>query len=536
MDFQGAGDPLRIDTSNQGGWAKLYLYAPQTYGTQVLRPFVYGFTEDVAGFLMDKGDSLGAAIKRKDVMNTENVANIIRPDPVGTSIDMTGFSSMWSFVLILHIPNNANSGILAAEGSKLLVFRGHCGDEPIDPSSAWMSTPIVNRNCGLIVHSREIVRDNPKFISAFGMRGSMDVVGTTDVIDGSLNMCANDHDLFLLTPSDVLGNYSYRGIDAASAPGLSSISNARTPISSNLKDPGLHLRQILQGIDASNEEISMAEFAPHGIDSFSGAMSAATDVAQYKENVVNQLTAMIGPDTEQGIELKNIVTIGDVERAYPNMTVIPSQINDPSMMDIIPQDAPSKRTAYSSMAASAISSIAAGCGLGSIAFMFQSYDPARSGELDKTSHQVVPEYTTLTCPPSDPSMYNNTLRAAVELFMMKIKNDLAPFIKYVCGDFAIQAYYAFDRETMVDLQFLDDTPTTNGGGWFQTPSRLSSLSTTSVGNKMNFENNGKSLNSFVMQIQGKTQKGALGLTAFDRPLDFGAPVHNETAGLFSMTP
>lgn len=280
----------------------------------------------------------------------------------------------------------------------------------------------------------------------------------------------------------------------------------------------------------------MAEFAPHGIDSFSGAMSAATDVAQYKENVVNQLTAMIGPDTEQGIELKNIVTIGDVERAYPNMTVIPSQINDPSMMDIIPQDAPSKRTAYSSMAASAISSIAAGCGLGSIAFMFQSYDPARSGELDKTSHQVVPEYTTLTCPPSDPSMYNNTLRAAVELFMMKIKNDLAPFIKYVCGDFAIQAYYAFDRETMVDLQFLDDTPTTNGGGWFQTPSRLSSLSTTSVGNKMNFENNGKSLNSFVMQIQGKTQKGALGLTAFDRPLDFGAPVHNETAGLFSMTP
>ena len=45
MDFQGVNDPLRIDTSNQGGWAKLYLYAPQLYGTQVLRPFVYGFTE-----------------------------------------------------------------------------------------------------------------------------------------------------------------------------------------------------------------------------------------------------------------------------------------------------------------------------------------------------------------------------------------------------------------------------------------------------------------------------------------------------------
>lgn len=536
MDFHGAGDPLRIDTSNQGGWARLYLYAPQQYGTQVLRPFVYGFDENVAGFLMDKGDSLSSALKRKDVMNTDTVAQIIRPDPIGTDIDMTGFSNMWSFVLILHIPNNMSSGIMAAEGSKLLVFRGHCGDEPIDPTSAWMSTPIINRNCGLIVHSREIVRDNPKFISAFGMRGSMDVVGTTDVIDGSLNACAENHDLFLLTPSDVLGNYSYRGIDVASAPGLSSISNARTPISSNLKDPGLHLRQILQGIDASNEELQTMEFAPHGIDSFSGALSAATDVAQYKENVVNQLTSMNGPDTEQGIELKNIVTIGDVERAYPNLTVIPTQIDNPSMMDIVPQDAPSKRTVYSSMAASAISSIAAGCGLGSIAFMFQSYDPARRGELDPSSHQVVPEYTTLTCPPSDPSMYSQTLKAAVELFMMKIKNDLVPFIKYICGEFSIQAFYSFDRETMVDLQFLDDSASTNGGGWFQTPSRLSSLSTTSVGTKANFENNGKSLNAFVMQIQGKTQKGALGLTAFDRPLDFGAPVHNETAGLFSTIP
>lgn len=537
MDFQGVNDPLRIDTSNQGGWAKLYLYAPQLYGTQVLRPFVYGFTEDVAGVLLSKGDTLSDSIRRKDVMNTENIANIIKPDPVGTAIDMSTFSAMWSFVLILHIPNNMNSGILAADGSKLLIFRGHCGDEPIDPNSAWMSSPIVNPNCRLLVHSREILRDNPKSISAFGMRNTIDVCGNTDVIDGCLNVCSNNRELYTLTPSEVLENYSFRGVDVASAPGLCSITNDRKPIAADLKDPGLHLRQILQGIDASNEEAISSEFAPHGIDSFSGVLSPATDVMQFKESVVSQLSMMSGPsNVEQGIEIRNVVTIGDIERAYPNLVVIPSQVEGTSMMDIIPQDMVNKRTAYSSMAASAISSIAAGCGLGSIAFMFQSYDPARGGDLDKTSHQVVPEYTTLSCPPSNPEMYNSTLVAAVQLFIMKIKSDLMPFIKYICGDFCIKAYYAMDRETMVDLQFLDDSASTNGDGWFQTPSRLSSLSTTSVGTKENFESNGHSLNSFVMQIQGKTQKGALGLEAFNRPgIDFGAPADNALNGLFSTS-
>ena len=148
----------------------------------------------------------------------------------------------------------------------------------------------------------------------------------------------------------------------------------------------------------------------------------------------------------------------------------------------------------------------------------------------------VVEYTTLSCPPSNPEMYNSTLVAAVQLFIMKIKSDLMPFIKYICVDFCIKAYYAMDRETMVDLQFLDDSASTNGDGWFQTPSRLSSLSTTSVGTKENFESNGHSLNSFVMQIQGKTQKGALGLEAFNRPgIDFGAPADNALNGLFSTS-
>lgn len=109
----------------------------------------------------------------------------------------------------------------------------------------------------------------------------------------------------------------------------------------------------------------------------------------------------------------------------------------------------------------------------------------------------------------------------------------------MCGEFFIQATYCSNAETTVNLQFLDDSASTNGTGWLETPMRLGSLSTTCVGNKDNFNHNGHSLNAFVMQVQGKTMHGAMGTAAFDRPnVDFGdgsvddTTVVNPLAGAF----
>lgn len=533
------GNAFRIDPSQSGPWAKLFLFSQRNYGNLVLRPFVYGFTEEAANFLLGKGDSLSEAFNRKDVQNTESVASMIRPDSIGTEIDMSGFNNMWTFTLVIHIPNNCKSGILAAEGAQLMVFKGHCGEEPLDPNSVWMSTPIINRNCPLFVHSREILRANPTTINAFGSMGTVDVCGVTDVIDGCINMCSKDKELLLMTPSNVLENFSVKGISNASAAGLCSIANDRKTVQTELKDPGLHLRQILQGIDASIDEAASREYAPHGIDSFSGALSPAADVAQFKATVVNQLSAMNGPsDIEQGIAIKSVVTIGDVERAYPNLIVQPQQISSTPQMEILPQDYQSKRTFYSSMAASAISAIAAGCGLSSISFQYQSYDPKRKDELIKSSFAVISDNAFLTYPPANPEMYNSALVAAVKLFRYKFENDVVPFIRLPAGDFFIQSTYSNNAETTVNLQFLDDTRSTNGTGWLETPNRLSSLSSTSIGDKENFDSNGHALNAFVAQIQGHTQVSAItGLPAFERPgIDFGnsAPVDLPLGGMFGQ--
>lgn len=531
----GPFNPGQIDMSGSGMWARLDLHAPQSYGTQVLRPFVYGFGTDTVDTLLSKGDNIADVFKRKDVQNSSVMSEIIKPDPTGVMIHMDGFNACWSFVLTIHIPNNVNSGILAAEGSKYLIFRGHCADEPVVPSSIYLSTPIINKECRLIVHSREIIRNNPKIINAFGNRGTTDVCGAVDVIDGCLNVCSDNRELFVIKPSDVLENYSLSGLgESVSAPGLCSITNDRQPISTSLKNPGLHLKQIIQGISATEEEMKVAEFAPHGFDSFNGAMSPMNDCSVYKENVVSQLSMMGGAgEVSQGVDIKGVVTIADVERAYPNLVVQPiTREVQNMMMDIVPQEGVSKKTVYSSMAASAISSIASGCGLASIAFMYTSYNPNKGDSLDKSDYRVKEEMCTLTCPPADPNAYGNTLKAAVQLFMMKMHNDLEPFIKYTCGDFMLTATYSLDTETRVDLQFLDDA--NMSAGWFETPSRLSSLSSTSVGTKDNFTSNGHALNAFVLGIQGKTQKNALGLSAFDRPI-MEAPVESSLDGVFSAS-
>ena len=516
------GSQLRVDPVNSNFSRILYLFSPRAYSNQVLRPYVYGFSEATTDFLMGHGDTLTDAFKRKDVQNSERTAEMIRPDPIGTEIDMTGFSACWTFVLIIDLPNNYDSGILAAQGSKRLVFKGHCGDEPLAPNSAFMSTPVLNPDCRMFVHSREILRINAKTINAFGMHSSMDVIGNTDVIDGSLGVSARNRELYVMTPSDVLDNVSIPSIgQAAAAPGLCAIANDRKTVTASLKDPGLHLRQILQGIDATREECITAEFAPHGADSFHGVLSGATDVGLFKDSVTSQLTQMnAAGKADQAIEIRSVVTLGDIDRAFPDIKVLPIMNGgNPMMMDIMDQTLPSPRTSYSSMAASAISSIAASCGLGSIGFMYQSYVP-NSDTLDKSGFQVVEKYTTLTYPPTDPAAYNQTIVAAVQLFRTKLQTDLVPFIKYICGEFSLQAYYSFDQDTMVNLQFLDDN--NPGDAWFEAPMRMSSLTTTSVGNADNFIHNGQSLNLFVAQVQGKTQKGALGLTAFDRPgIDFG---------------
>lgn len=503
--------------------AFLLLYSPRTYGDQVLRPFVYGFTDSTVQKLMGGGDSLKEAYARPDIATSDAVANAIKPDSIGSKISMGTYSSMWTFVLILNQPNNYAGVAMSSSGCRTTVMAGHCLDSPVAETTLYMTTPTINMNCPLVVQTHQIINTDPSVVNAFGMRNPTRIICSDDVIDPSMNMAAEGTDLYRMTPVDVLRNYQSNGTAdrAISTPGLCMIGGMdRNPVQSALKTPGIHFRHILEGLDTQIKFDESSQFSPSGLG-IAGVLSDCEDIDKFKKGVENNLSQYAYGsriDTD-GLSANSVFTIQDIERVFPNLTILPQQVSQNSVlpdgryMDVLPQTLTSPKVAYSSFISSSVSSIAADCGLSSLSFAFTSCDPAKSMDNDKSTFQVVSENAYLTCPPPDPQMAAFTLKAAVNMFKTMFQQNVVPFIVGVVGNFEVFATYSLNAETTVNLTLLDYGSNTNLGGnyWFEAPNRLGSLGSTTIGNESVFMNNAQQLNEFVSITQQRAQNMNMGI-------------------------
>lgn len=506
-------NPFIASPSGTGPNAILFLYSPRMYDTQVLRPFVYGFTDGAVNKLLGAADTMTGALGRSDIIGSEEVASCIKPDTNGVSIDMQTMSALWTFTLVITRPNDYAGTVMFASGYRTTIMTGQCLDEPVNQ----FGTP--NPDCHLQVHSRQVLRTSQPSVGLLGARSPTQVLCADDILDPSLNMCAPTKDLYLLTPYTVLSNYD--GVDMpTTTPQLCALStlNKRNPVQSALKTPGVHLKQIVQGLDTQNREASAEEYSPNGMSSM-GAMYGADDIQQYKEGLINKYSqASFGtaPQTD-GLDATDIFTIGEVDRMYNGgLKVQVQHVAPTAQYEVVPQTILNPKVMYSSLISSSISAIAADVGLSSISFAYTSYDPMKSSDLIKSTFQVVADDAYLTCPPQDPEMLKRTLMGAVEMFKVLFEKNVAPFIIPVVGNFEVMARYSVNGECQVNLKLLDFNMNTNlsDTAFMETPMRLSGLTTTSVGSIDTFNNNGQSLNSLMLLTQGKTQANAMGLPAF----------------------
>lgn len=508
--------------------ALLLLYSPRVYGTQVIRPFAYGFTDKALDMLMNGGPTMSAALSRKDIAASQEIASTIRPDDGmnSVSMDMNLMSNSWTFMLVIKQPNNYRGVAMSASGVRTTVMTGYCIGEPANPFTLHMSTPTMNPACQFIVQNRQVLNDSAAQIDAYGMRSASAVMWNDDIIDPSINMLATNRDLYYMTPSKVLDNYDYSGTEAGSisTPGMCAVSaNDRTPIQATLKTPGVHLKQIVESLDSQNKEAQLSEFSPQGISAAGSIFSPADDIEAYKSGVVSKLSsgsaaAMIqsGP-----IDAMSVFTLNDLNMAYPNLDIsIQKFTNNTAQYEVVPQTIVNPVVAYSSFVSSAVSSLASDVGLNSIDFMYTSYDPAKRNNAEKDTFQVVSNNVYLTCPPQNPEMLRLTLAGAVDSFRQLFRTNVAPFITGVLGHFTLTARYLSNGETLVDLKLLDYGSNTNMNGWYESPNRLSSFSSTSIGSEAAFTNNAQSLNALVLKTQGKSSVNSMGVTA----LPTGAPM------------
>lgn len=518
-------NPLQVDMSGLGmggAQATLFLYTPRRYDNQVIRPAVYNFSEDAVDAILRTGGSMGSALNRTDVTTTQPVAEMIRPDTQGIRINTEIWSNNWTFVLVVKLPYGYRGSVSGARGTRTIVMSGNCLDEPISELSMMTSTPMVNPNCRLVVHSRQVLSDGNASISANGMHAFTDIQASNDLINQSLNVQANNQDLYILRPYDLIQNHHVEPDGATiSSPGVCALSaaNEKTPVQSILKVPGSHVNQILQSLDVARNQMDVMDYAPRGMDSFGGmsGLSGAADIDQFRTFVEEglsgyQANAMI----ETGIDSTSIFTIAEVERTYPSLQVQPQRIANLPQYNVLPQDINNPKIAYSSMISSAVSALAIECGLSSISFMFISRDPTKRNDIEQFSFQVVPGSVYLISPPKDPGLIDMTMVGCVESFRKMFATRVAPFIAGSVGTFEVSVQYSNNSETLVNLQLLDWDYNTNlsDNAYVESPNRLGNLSATVVGSHDHFVSNASELNQLVLMTQGKTQYNNHGLAAF----------------------
>ena len=157
-------NPFLIDSSDSGKpVAILFLYSPRIYGTQVLRPYVYSFSNEAVDKLLGAAPTMTEAFRRPDIASTEEVASCIKPDACGIGLNMDVASMMWTFLLFVRQPNNYNGVALKANGFNTAIMTGQCLDEPVGPMGS------INPDCRLMVHSRQVMNAR-KIGSSMGAR------------------------------------------------------------------------------------------------------------------------------------------------------------------------------------------------------------------------------------------------------------------------------------------------------------------------------------------------------------------------------
>ena len=536
MDMFGASPLIAGGVDMTRPQATLLVYSQRIYDTNVLRPYIYDFSDKVVNKLMGAEDSLTKAFARPDIASDEDVAKCVKPAFEGTAINMDTYNAGWTFVLIVSQPEQYDALGMRATGSKVSIFSGNCIGEPINPFTMYSSTPTPNPECALIIQSRQIMSTGVNSGNAFGAFPKTVVQRNDDIIDPCLNMARMSNipglhtapELYLMTPYNTLKNTeggTMNGDTTVSTAGECLLCNAnRKPVQAAIKTPGVHVKQIFEGLDNQVNEAPLSDIAPSGLAGI-GVMSGVDDIESFRQGFEHKLSWMDcdGRVQTDGINVEGVTTIRDLMMVFGNnlklqpFKIAPnSQYRDPQTgapVDVLPQTNVSPKVMYSGFIASAVSSIATDCGLSSIGFGYCSWSPETNNNLDKHRFQVVEMGTCLACPPPDATMAANQLKAAVMMFRKLFNENVAPFVIGSLGHFEVYVTYSNTSETMVDLKIMDNNVGSNYGV-YEAPNRLSMLSTTVVGTENQFISNGQALHNLATLVQGRTSANAMGLTAF----------------------
>lgn len=505
-----------IGTSFNRG-AILWLYSPRTYGTQVLRPYLYNFTDGMIDKLCNSAPSMRDAMCRRDIIQSPDLAMAIRPEANGIALDTSVFADAWTFLLTTDMAPKYMGGDIAQLASpSRLICSGWCTECPVVEHSINWAQPIINENCILNITHHTFI-DFMDRATAIGGCPQSNVKMNNDLIDSTMDMMAMHTDTYLMTPGDVIQNvhmdegYGSR-ITTEGTAAVANIKDNTAILPGVLKSPMHHLKSIVSELGSAIDNENSIE---HSVRSpMNSTLGIDNDsLANVINTFSNNVPRAVGATFQQvGIDVTRPISIGDLHRMYPDIRIQPQIIARNAQCDVIPQTEISMKVTYSSMVSAAITSIAADCGLCGVDFSYKSWSQSIDMSIDHGMFEVRNAFLLL--PNNDPQVAGRQLEAALMRFKFNLEGSLFPVLKAASGDFELHARYDLANETIVDLHYNDYTYSSEGKGYYEASNRLSQLNTPLIGTNEQFISNGAEINRLIAGCAGKSIVNALGNSAF----------------------
>jgi hypothetical protein len=484
----------------RSGNSMLFLFSPRQIIDHYKRPITYNFTnaiiESIAENIIEQ-PSLNSVNK---VLNmSRDMSQAIVPLSIGgINISTSTYSNNWMFVLIIDGDTKRNL-MLSNKLANRSIFMGVCNGDPMSRSGLSSATPeqFLNPNCQLII-TRSLE------LSKYTTQGANGVIPKIKTIN-DINIAQFDdrvwkdpnspivgESYYALTPADINAsttNSSDGSLFSIVDSGDSLNNKGKISIESSAESPRRHMKDILTIFETGAAKNMHNNLVSEFGDDI-GALGANSENLQlyinsaFEEKSYNNKTPY--HDETNVILGASYLTIGMVMTTYsPKVNIINTPASTPA--DIIPQNATSINTVFSSLVCAVIPSYLNAVGLSAISFMYNS-----AAEASKLFH--IESTLNLT---------NAELQQRYLSFEYLIKTDLYPILYGNGGHFDLQVMSSINSTTDVVLNFLDFTLLPMGA-IYQENTVLGGIVSPLIGTKDHLVQNSIQLSNLVSNVVGRS--------------------------------
>lgn len=460
-----------------GNKANLFIFSPQKHTLQVVRPYNYAFTEELANTLVSEAPF--NVISNMDIA-PESIQKAIVPDSTGLEIDAFNLDNYYTFILTVDEHVQPVSMLQSSGPSKRSIFTGYFLDEPLAANTLYMTSPVINENAKMIFTHADIAHEEIEYGSQ-GMMPIHTLVASSDFVHQSMSQCFQEHvgfcDFSSLASAHGRDIHTGQMVRNGNPIFVNELSTNAAVIPETLKSPKAHLMSIGEAAQTGQAVVTGGtvksamdnEFGSQDMYDRAGSVMLSS---LQRPRLSAQLLKLIDPTLP--------TILSSINQVVPNLIVTPSDVQYNPDCIIADPTVTSVSNIMSTMVANTVSTYCRANLLASIKFRYNSW--SQSVDCMKQGKWEIQDGSALLR-----SGEFNVTKQQLDGFKVLLETGLFPMLKAQYGEFDLMVTYDGTGDTVTALNYLDSG--TIKQEFIVTHNRMGGVISPTVGGMNTMQNN-----------------------------------------------